>query len=66
MDKDDLESYTHMYRTMIISNMMEWNDLCRNYTNFVNNAFTNWRQLMELTNLIFMKDIQKNIKSISV
>jgi hypothetical protein len=45
---------------------IEWfnfiSESSRTYTNFMSNMINNWTQLQEITNIMFMKEIQKTIK----
>jgi hypothetical protein len=45
---------------------IEWfnfiSESSRTYTNFMSNMINNWTQLQEITNMMFIKEIQKTIK----
>jgi len=62
-----MDNYMDLYKHMTNMTIMQWNEFIhessRIYTNFMTNMLSNWKQYQEITNMMFMKEIQKTINN---
>lgn len=69
MNKTD-PPYTELYKQMTISTIVQWHEFIRDsskaYTNFITNTLNGWKQYQEMTDVIFIKEMEKTLNNTTI